>query len=311
MTLLVAAKAPELDPTRWWDLFGIGLFTSALSLQCLRLIFGKATWWFRMPFGAVGLCMGMVLFYLLGTTRQVLVEPSWSIDWLDQVYVAALSDLAIARGVEFYIPSTLLGISVVSLALLLARGIAWFGNLELDELAPVWFALPARVGLVSFKLCLLSPIAYLFYRLMTPSPWPPAEAQLANGLSDLVEARSLADPDYFALYRQAGSGVKANAEDAMERLAIPLTIVEARQQPDRFQVTHYEGAAKLSHQLEGLTPESLGEDVLASPRYGVPNSLIVAGPAAPYLWLRLRACWSSFQTWWQEFEVAPQSTALR
>lgn len=246
----VVAKAPELQPHRWVDLVGIGLITAALSLQSLWLVFGRAKLWLRILLSALVFCFSIASFYFIQSTRALLLPSNWGEGWLEEVRQATGADWATTWGVEYCLPSSLLGITVLIVALVLARGTGWFGKDKLNKISPSKDRVLAQIGFVCFLVCLISPIGYLFYRLVTPSPWPAVEMPENNGWDNFIEAGSLPGLDFSALYQQIESADKITADEAMEHLAAPLAIIDLGLLKPDFQIARYYDEAEGEQDVE-------------------------------------------------------------
>ncbi len=225
----VIGKAPEFGWADWLNLFSIGGAIAIVSLLCLWLVFGNATLWRRLALGLLGFLMFTVLYYFSSATHYLLIQPEWSFAWLERLWERATDPGMLSWGLGHCIPTSLLGFTTLCSALFLARGSRWFAVSEGDlRQRPNKRTLAARFGLVALMLCLFSPLCYLLYRLMTPTPYPVVEMPADNGWDDLVAAGNLRENenDYSVVWRTASIGTSAEASAAIAQVLPTLDRID-------------------------------------------------------------------------------------
>ncbi len=236
----VVGKAPEFGWANWFNLCGTGGAIAIISLLCLWLVFGKTSLWRRLPLGLLAFLVFTVLYYFSSATHYLLIQPEWSFAWLERLWQQATApEMMLFWGIGHCIPTSLLGFTTLCSVLVLARGSRWFTVLEGD--------LPshsdrrtqaARLGLVALMLCLFSPLCYLFYRLMTPMPYPVVEMPADNGWDDFVAAGNTSDSenDYRNALQAAWKGTQAEAKAAIDHVLPALDRIELGMNRGKFLV---------------------------------------------------------------------------
>ncbi len=226
----VIGKAPELGWADWLSLFSIGGAIAIVSLLSLWLVFGQARLSHRLPLGLLGFLVFTALYYSSSATHYLLIQPEWSFAWLERLWERATDPKMLSWGLGHCILTSLLGFTTLCTVLALARGSRWFTVADDNLLQPSnKRTLAARLGLVAMMLCLFSPLCYLFFRLMTPTPYPPVvEMPVDNGWDDLVAAGNLREDenDYSVVWRTASIGTSAEASAAIARVLPTLDRID-------------------------------------------------------------------------------------
>ncbi len=246
----VIGKAPELGWADWLNLFSIGGAIAIVSLLCLWLVFGKTSLWRRLLLGLLGFLVFTALYYFSSATQYLLMNPEWSFAWLERLWERATDTDVLSWGVGYCIPTSLLGFTILCSVLALARGSRWFAVADDQLLQPTnKRTLAARFGLVALMLCLFSPLCYLFYRLMTPTPYPVVEMPAENGWDDFVAAGGIveeANIDLTGLVQATKNGTEAEAQFAIDAIRSALDRIDLGLSRSQFQIGRYYD----SHQVE-------------------------------------------------------------
>ena len=182
----VLASADELDFYEWIWCLKVGFCTGLIALACVELVFGRRGLWRRVWLFVLCLLVSLVVFFLLEAITLASSESGF--DW---EYIKKL--------VAENVPIVLVGIAFILAALLLARESRWFHAPPPPpptDAAPLprWRLLGARVVLTTIMLAVLTPCAYVFVELMTPTPFPPIVLPEPNGYDDIVAAGRMVRP---------------------------------------------------------------------------------------------------------------------
>jgi len=243
----VIAKAPEFGWQDWLNLFSIGGAVALISLLCLWLVFGQASLTRRLPVSLLGFLVFTALYYFCSATHHLLLQPEWSYAWAESLWEWASNPVMLSWGLGHCVPTSLLGFSTLCLALVLARGSRWFTLANAEQSKPLSKRnFVARFGLVALMLCIFLPMCYLFYRLMTPMPYPVVEMPVDNGWDDLVAAGGLSNFDYVGVEQSLRNGAAAEAREAMQQIIPVLDRIDQGLSRTNFQMGRYDDA----HQAE-------------------------------------------------------------
>ena len=143
-------------------------------------------------------------------------------------------------GREYCLPTMLLGVMTECSVLILARGSQWFASPQADRPSlKHWRVQCSRFGLVALMLCLFSPLCYLFYRLMTPTPYPVVEMPAENGWDDFVaagEAMNDSQNGYSNMLQSVRNGTAAQAKAAIDQVRPVLDRIEQGLSKTQFQL---------------------------------------------------------------------------
>jgi len=236
----VIAKAPEFGWVDWLNLFGIGAFVALISLHCLWLVFGQASLWRRLPMSLLGFLVFTALYYFSSATYYLLLQPEWSYAWVESLWEWASNPEMLSWRLDHCIPTSLFGFSTLCLALVLARGSRWFTLANAGQSKPLNKRNSvARFGLVALMLCIFLPMCYLFYRLMTPTPYPVVEMPAENGWYDLVAASEMKKIDYVGVLHVVRNGTAAEAREAMQQIIPVLDRIDQGLSRTNFQMGRY------------------------------------------------------------------------
>jgi len=241
----VMAKAPEFGWSDWLNLFSIGAAVALISLLCLWLVFGQARLSRRLPLGLLGLLVFTALYYFSSATHYLLLEPEWSFAWVKSLWQRAIDPKVLSWGLGHCIPTSLLGFTTLCSVLVLTRSSRWFAVSEGDLPQPTNNRTQAaRIGLVVLILCLFSPLCYLFYRLMTPMPYPVVEMPVDNGWDDLVAAGDSNDFDYSSFVLSTQYGFKAEGQQSLSQVRNRLELIDQALSNTRFSIGKYKNSAQ-------------------------------------------------------------------
>jgi len=228
----VAAKVPEFGLFKWLDLIGTGVGIAGFSLICLWIVFGKARWWKRILIGLLGIGLFLAMVFsgemLLYTMRGGL--------WMHYGNLGYIKLWLLRTG-----PSIALGVILLCSVLGLARASGWFAEAQSDSKSRLSRSVVAsRITLVTIVLLVATPLFYIFYRLLTPTPYPVVEMPQPNAFDDYVAAgMMITTDDINALIKNMDSMPTLKLEREIDQLSGVFDRIDLGSSRAEGRIRHY------------------------------------------------------------------------
>jgi hypothetical protein len=187
----VVSRIPHLVPAIWAYLITVGVCTGYVGLLALWVVCGNAPLRQRAFWGILGLVLFVVLFHFGHAVQHALWRSTGGFN-RQALFEFYKRDETIAWLIPL-LPTIALAAAILIGVLSLARASRWF-SLEppTDRAALPRGAIAARLGLAGILLAVMTPLAYLLYRLATPPSMELlADLPSPNGFDDFVAAGNM------------------------------------------------------------------------------------------------------------------------
>ncbi len=233
----VYVRVPHLPWSRWTEVLSDGISSAFLAIVCLWIVTGNAPLRFRLFFGLVGIVALLPLMHF-GLALQRGVEW-WQVGkdgW--PTFMRFYDPEYLRTWPPTQIPKLFYGCTLFIAVLTLTRASGWFSDQESPpQSSRRHMQIGARAGLIGMSLFIATPIAYLFFRLLTPEPLPNTSLPVPNGHDDFVAAGQLTPPNLLIKARQvfaaaSGSPILSQVQAELQLLQPVYDRIEAGQHRD-------------------------------------------------------------------------------